>query len=250
MPGPYYCTPYEGVSCNLGSGGTAASIQGRCKHDPRCNELRCANHCKCARMGWRKGRNKRRLGQAAARAGAKAKAKAAPAPEPSPPPPMPPQPIGRMPALRFEVLDVATWYAAMLDAIAGASEVFLGTYQYDHADLTDLLERRLRGRSAFECVILLDSEMHRLKTPTGQRLRLERLRRAGATIVLCRGTASTGAFHAKAVVTDRKTAFMGSANMTGKSLRNGELCFRLTGPPVLDVLRFFHAERDAALQAQ
>jgi len=49
---------------------------------------------------------------------------------------------------------------------------------------------------------------------------------------------------ATAVVTDRRMAFMGSANTTTKSLRNGELCFRLRGPPVLDVLQFLQQERD------
>ena len=86
--------------------------------------------------------------------------------------------------------------------------------------------------------------MHRLRTAYHQRPRLERLRRAGATIVLCRGTPTAGAFHAKAVVIDRRTAFIGSANTTTKSLRNGELCFRLRGPPVLDVLQFLQQERD------
>ena len=134
----------------------------------------------------------------------------------------------------------------MLGAINDASEVILGTYQNDHEGLTDVLERRLRGRSAFDCVVLLDREMHSLRTPYHQRARLERLRRAGkgATIVLCRGTPPTGAFHAKAVVIDRKTALAGSANLTAKSLRNGELCFRLRGPPVPDVLQFLLNERN------
>ena len=193
-------------------------------------------------MGWRTGRNRGRLGQPAAKARAKAKAKAAPAPPP--PPPMPPAPVGRMPALSFEVMDVAAWYEAMIASIRGASEVVVGSYQYDHEGLTNVIESCLRGRSAFECVVLLDREMHRLGTPYHQRPRLERLRRAGATIVLCRGTPSTGAFHAKAVVTDRRTAFIGSANTTTKSLRNGELCFRLRGPPVMDVLQFLQQERD------
>ena len=149
-----------------------------------------------------------------------------------------------MPALSFEVMGVAAWYAAMIESINDASEVVVGSYQYDHANLTDALENRLRGSSAFDCVVLLDGEMHRLNTPPRQRPRLERLRRAGATIVLCRGTVSTGAFHAKAVVTDRRTAFLGSANATQKSHRNGELCFRLRGPPVLDVLQFLQQERD------
>ena len=194
-------------------------------------------------MGWRAGRNGGRHVQPAAKAQAKAKAKAAPAPPP-PPPPMPQAPVGRMPALSFEVMDVDAWYVAMIDYIRDACEVGVGSYQYDHEGLTDVLECRLRGRSAFECVVLLDREMHSLRTPYHQRPRLERLRRAGATIVLCRGTPSTGAFHAKAVVTDRRTAFIGSANTTTKSLRNGELCFRLRGPPVMDVLQFLQQEPD------
>ena len=183
-----------------------------------------------------------RLAAPAAKAKAKAKAKSAP-PPPTPPPPMPTAPIGRMPALSFEVMDVAAWYTAMLAAINDASEVIVGTYQYDHENLTDALERRLRGREAFECVVMLDKEMHGARTPHYQRSRLERLRRAGATVVLCRGTPSTGAFHAKAVVCDRKSAFLGSPNMTNKSMRNGELCYRLKGPPVLDVLQFLQQER-------
>ena len=63
--------------------------------------------------------------------------------------------------------------------------------------------------------------------------------------MLCRGTPSTGASHAKVVVADRKAAFIGSANTITKSLRNGELCFRLRGPPVMDVLQFLQQERDA-----
>ena len=196
-------------------------------------------------MGWRTGRCRGRLGQPAPKAKANAKAKAAPPPPPPPPPPpMPPAPVGRMPALSFEVMGVAAWYVAMLDSIRDAGEVVLGSYQYDHEELTDVLERRLRDRSAFDCVLLVDREMFKGKTPFQQRPRLERLRRAGATIVLCRGTPSTGAFHAKAVVTDRRTAFLGTANTTQKSLRNGELCYRLRGPPVLDLLHFLQRERD------
>ncbi len=133
----------------------------------------------------------------------------------------------------------------MIDCIGGASEVMVGTYQYDHPGLTEVLESRLRGNAAFECTVLLDREMHTARAAHYQRPRIERLRRAGATVVLCRGTSSSGAFHAKAVVVDRRTAFVGSANATAKSLRNAELCFRLRGPPVMDVLNFMSAEREA-----
>ena len=87
-----------------------------------------------------------------------------------------------------------------------------------------------------------------LPAPYDQGPRLERLRRAGATIGLCRGTSSTGAFHAKAIVIDRQVAFVGSANATNKSLLNGELCFRLRGPPVRAVVEFIFKELKAGEQ--
>jgi phosphatidylserine/phosphatidylglycerophosphate/cardiolipin synthase-like enzyme len=155
-----------------------------------------------------------------------------------------------MPDVAVEVMVVAAWYAAMISSLNEASEAVVGSYQYDHEGLTDVLERRLRGHAAFDCVVLLDREMYGLRTPYHQRSRLERLRRAGATVVLCRGTPSTGSFHAKAVVTDRRTAFIGSANMTAKSLRNGELCLRLRGPPVLNVLQFLQTERAGGQELQ
>ena len=46
------------------------------------------------------------------------------------------------------------------------------------------------------------------------RIRLDRLRRAIADIVLCRGRPPYGSFHTKAFVIDRRVAFVGSANLT------------------------------------
>ena len=79
---------------------------------------------------------------------------------------------------------------------------------------------------------------------------LRNLRRAGAEVVLCRGTVATGAMHGKAIVVDRRTAFMGSANLTQKSERNGELLWRMRGPPVMDVLEFLEEERQGGTALQ
>ena len=64
---------------------------------------------------------------------------------------------------------------------------------------------------------------------------------AGVGMVVCGGGA---AFHAKAVVIDRRKAFAGPANATGKGLRDGGLCLQLRGPPVLGGLQFLMKERD------
>jgi len=71
---------------------------------------------------------------------------------------------------------------------------------------------------------------------------LSDLRKAGTEVVLRRGAAKTGAMHGKALMADRRSAFVGSASFTDKSERNAELCWRLRGPPVLDTLEFLKEE--------
>jgi len=48
--------------------------------------------------------------------------------------------------------------------------------------------------------------------------------------------------HGKSLVTDKRFAFVGSANFTDKSERNGELLWQLRGMPVLDTLDFLQEE--------
>jgi hypothetical protein len=255
MPPPYYCLAYRGVACDCGRGRQPATVRQRCKLDARCNELRCASHCWCARNGLRTGRNAARAGArspapiAKAVAKAKAKAQAAPAPAAAAAPP-PPAPVGRSPGLGVDVMAPGEWYTAMVASVNAAREVIIGSYQYDHEELTNILERRLRGREPFDLTILVDQEMYNSKKPPGSRGRLDRLRRLSAELVLCRGTPSTGSFHAKAVVVDRRHAFVGSANITNKNSRNAELCFRLKGPPVADILQMLHNEKARGFAAQ
>ena len=229
------------IPCDLAprNPGQPVSIRGPCAF---CGERRCRTHCRCGRRGTATGQNRARpnpLAKAVAKAKAKAKAKAGPVP----PPAHVPGPVGHPPSLAVDVLPPAEWYSQMLTCVMTAYLVVIGSYQYDHGPLTDLLLRRLSRPDAFELVLLVDRECYGQRTPHLQRPRLELLRRAGATIVLCRGTASTGAFHAKALVADRRTAFVGSANLTGKSARNGELCFRMRGPPVAEIMQFLEIEK-------
>jgi phosphatidylserine/phosphatidylglycerophosphate/cardiolipin synthase-like enzyme len=138
----------------------------------------------------------------------------------------------------------------MVDAVKTAAHVFAGTYQFNHNALNDEFLRRLSDQSAFELVMLIDKENATNNIPHGQKTMLNNLHRAGATIVLCRGTIASGSFHAKALVVDRRTAFLGSANLTKKAERNAELCWRLRGPPVMDALAFLEEERQGGEEMQ
>ena len=204
--------------------------------------MRCASCCFCARHGLREGRNAGRVAASIAKPKAKAKAQAAPGP-PAEAAPRALAPVGRLPDLAVNVMAPHAWYTGMLESVSEASEIIIGTYQYDHEALTNLLEHRLRSRQALDLTILLDREMYTGKTPHGQRALVDRLKRLSAEVVLCRGTRATGSFHIKAVVADRRTAFVGSANITNKSARNAELCLVLRGPPVTKILEILHNEK-------
>ena len=91
----------------------------------------------------------------------------------------------------------------------------------------------------------MDADSYGQRAPLQQRRRLNSLQRSGAELVFCRGTPSTGTLHAKALVADRYTAVPGSANLTEKSARNGEFCFRMRGAPVFDIMHLLNKERAA-----
>jgi len=63
-----------------------------------------------------------------------------------------------------------------------------------------------------------------------------------------KGTMRGGRLHAKAVVFDRRIAFMGPANLTNKALRNAELCWHVEGPQVSAILRFMEEHLEASLE--
>jgi hypothetical protein len=56
-------------------------------------------------------------------------------------------------------------------------------------------------------------------------------------------TGRSGSYHCKALVIDRSVLYTGSANFTGKSRRNSESVFRMTGPVVEQVRRQLAADR-------
>ena len=127
MPGPYYCQHYGGVVCGFGKGGNPAAIKGRCKFDPRCNEMRCASCCFCARHGLRERRNAGRGAASIAKPKAKAKAHAASGP-PAEAAARALAPVARLPNLAANVMAPHAWHTGMLESVNDVSETIIGTY--------------------------------------------------------------------------------------------------------------------------
>ncbi len=123
----------------------------------------------------------------------------------------------------------------MLSEVRGASEVTAVTFVYDHTVLTEVLCTRLRR--GLELKLLVDREADEEGTAPRQQARLRELQEAGAVIHTGRGDGRFGRVHGKVVVLDKKVAFTGSPNLTNKSEKNLELCFRMVGAPVADILR-------------
>ena len=84
---------------------------------------------------------------------ANAKAKAKSAHGAAPPAPVL-APVGRMPDLSMDVMRSDEWYASMLVCVQIAHHIIIGSYQFDHGDLTNALLHRLNDRYAFERVLL------------------------------------------------------------------------------------------------
>ena len=138
------------------------------------------------------------------------------------------------------MLSCDAWWTQLLVDVRSASEVALSSLVYDHLGLTNVFLHKLQNQGNFELVIVVDKESFEAQPPHApqQKPRLRSLQRAGAEVVLCKGSGRYGRMHGKALVCDRRVAYSGSANFTGKSADNEELCFRLLGPPVLDILGF------------
>ena len=226
-----------GAACKRSRDGTGKAVVMNkvCVH---CKEQRCRAHCRCARSG-----SPNAKGRAAARGKDQAKkpkvtvaaatrttsAVAAPLSLPGP--------VGREPGPSCLLLDVGTFYERCCSDLATASEVEMATYQYDCPSLQKVLLKRLKGRSPFSLKVYLDAEMFGAATPRYQKSRVKELWQAGAQVFLCKGPGPQGSFHAKAVVVDRRYLYTGSPNFTYKSHNNEELCWRMTGPVVGQVLQ-------------
>ena len=223
--------------CSRANPGQAIQLRGPCSF---CNERRCRNHCRCARLGQLRGWAAGRAGPLGNAAVPKAKAKAAPKAAAAPPVPAPiiAAPVGA-PAMhtRVDVLPLDQFMLELCRDIRQAATVVLASYAFDHPGLTDLLERRLWGNTPFRLQLILDKAVFEGGEYHYQHSRVSRLREAGAVVYLCRGAPPHGKMHAKACVVDRRRLYTGSSNFTYKSQYNVELPLRVAGPPVADVLQ-------------
>lgn len=208
----------------------------------KCNEWRCAKHCKC-------GRNNTLTGRSAARGEGLVKSKVkvvavsdrkvpvsssvvrGPNGTPSPP--------------SCENLEIDEWYRRCLTDIKKASEVELASYIYDNPGVHKLLLQRLRGGAAFKLNLYIDAEKFSEDWPRYQKPRVRELQQAGASIYVCKGPKAQGAYHCKALVADRRYLYTGNANFTYKSSSNEELVFRMTGPVVQQVLEKLFVHRQS-----
>lgn len=120
--------------------------------------------------------------------------------------------------------------------IRASSQVELASYIYDDPTVQALLLKRLRGQEPLKLNVYIDAEQFRGEVPRFQMPRLKALHTAGARVFICKGSGSQGAFHGKAVVVDKRYLYAGSANVTSKSHRNEEFCFRMTGDVVQQLL--------------
>ena len=127
-----------------------------------------------------------------------------------------------------------------------AKEVELASYMYDHPKVQDVLLKRLKGRAPFTLNVLVDAEMFASRSTRRQKPRLTALHAAGAHVYLCKGSGTMGAYHLKAMVIDRRLLYTGTANLTEKSMENEELCFKLEGPVVQEVVDRLAAHRRRA----
>jgi len=115
---------------------------------------------------------------------------------------------------------------------------------YDDEAVQSVLLKRLQGRPSFKVNVCIDAEKFAGQVPRFQRPRLKALHDAGAQIFICKGLVPQGAFHGKAVVIDEGVLYSGSANLTQKSHRNEEFCFRMGGPVAQRMLeRIARAQR-------
>lgn len=156
-------------------------------------------------------------------------------------------PVRRAAPLSLGAMAVGEWFSQLVAQVPRSSEILAVTMLLDHAGFVQALLARLRaGGCAVR--IMVDKEAFEQGISHSQRARLRALRAARARVFLGKGTMRGGRLHAKAVVFDRRIAFMGSANLTNKALRNAELCWHVEGPQVSAILRFMEEHLEASLE--
>jgi hypothetical protein len=136
--------------------------------------------------------------------------------------------------LSVQLLPNEKWWAQMVEDVRKGTAIEVSSFMYDDSVLQQALERRLRAGASVHVSICRESFGG--STPKQQRSRIAALRVLGAKVFLCKGDKPGGIHHKKGVVVDRRVAYCGGPNLTTKSRKNGEQCFKMVGPIVSDIL--------------
>ena len=179
---------HSGRQCTLSRAkpGQPICIRGPCD---RCRESRCRTHCRCGRNGTAKGRQ---AGRPTSRASATAASPSAVSSSATSAPAsgLGLAPVGRPAALTYTLMTIHAWWEQLIEAVSGATEVYLATLVFDHSAFTAELLRRLKGRAPFAVTLMVDKESFEKRDAPHQRPRLRELRSAGARVYLCKASRS------------------------------------------------------------
>ena len=147
-----------------------------------------------------------------------------------------PPPIGNPSAVSVEVPTLAEGWDLLDQAVHDAKYLLdVASLMYKHLRLQSALVVSLGRTIPCKVRVWVYEESFREKACYYERSRLAVLHAKGALVYLCKSPGRNGCHHKKVVVTDRRTAFTGSANATNKSEKNAELVFIMKGPPVLQI---------------
>ena len=167
MPGNKKCVQISGRKCTLHTKreGEPKEISKACR---RCDEWRCAKHCRCGRTGANTGRHAPRIFGAAAAAKPKTPAFVPRAAQAL-------TSVIQAPVDSNQRMDLASWWVDVVAAIKNAREVDLASYMFDAEKLTSALLERLCDGSQFGLTMCLDRETFSGKVPKEQRPRVRKL---------------------------------------------------------------------------
>ena len=192
--------------------------------------MRCCLHCRCGRSGVSRRRVVLRLAMKARRASKPLRSRVV----------LPLQQVVQQPMFPVKVLGASGFWDNCLEDVAAARKsVFFGSLAFDNSKLlSKLLGALARG---VKVEVLVDRASLEQEVAPRQRERLLKLKEKGAKIYVAGGRSykrvfgtegRPGNYHAKTMVVDGVTAYVGSPNHTNNSLVNGEVAVRLSGGAV------------------
>ena len=114
-----------------------------------------------------------------------------------------------------------------------------GDVKFNEANLEAAVGRRLTAKALSACKVFVDREQQEGKHCRGQHVCVDRLKKSGAEVFLCKGNGprvGLGSMRVKCIILDSQIAYHGSGNLTTNLLLNVESVARVTGPPVQELL--------------